>query len=144
MQTVAKPGMKVRCELDELTASDLMTENPLSIRSDATIEEAIRFLTQKGISGAVVISESGRPIGVLSSTDILIHQREHAPGTFEPVPTFVSEVMTPAVFNVRPDTPARQVAEQMVALNVHRVFVVDRSNVVVGVISALDVLRNLG
>lgn len=144
MQTVAKPGMKVRCELDELTASDLMTENPLSIRSDATADEAIRFFTQKGISGAVVIAESGRPIGVLSGTDLLIHQRERAPGAFESAPTFVSELMTPAVFNVRPDTPARQVAEQMVALNVHRVFVVDRDNVVVGVISALDVLRNLG
>lgn len=144
MQATAKAGMKVCCELDELTASDLMTDNPLSIRSDATVDEAIRFLTSKGISGAVVIGESGRPIGVLSSTDILIDQREKTPGGFESVPTFVSEVMTPAVFNVRPDTPAHQVAEQMVALNVHRLFVVDRSNVVVGVISALDVLRHLG
>ena len=144
MQTTTKASMSVRCELEELTAKDLMTENPLSVRSDATVDEAIRFFTTKGISGAVVVSESGRPIGVLSSTDILINLREKTPGGFEPVPTFVQEVMTPAVFNVHPDTPAFQVAEQMVALNVHRLFVVDRANVVVGVISALDMLRHLG
>jgi CBS domain-containing protein len=35
------------------------------------------------------------------------------------------------------------VAEQMVALNVHRLFVVSRDGILVGVISALDLLRHL-
>jgi CBS domain-containing protein len=140
MKILAKPAMTVRCELDELVARDLMTENPHSIRAAATVDDAIRFFTEKGISGAPVIGESGRPIGVLSCTDLLIHQRECTLGAA--APTTVSEVMTPAVFNVRPDTSARQVAEQMVALNVHRLFVVDTAEVVVGVISALDLIRS--
>jgi CBS domain-containing protein len=142
MKAAAKPSLSVRCELDELSATDLMTESPYSIRSTATVDEAIRFFTEKGISGAAVIGESGRAIGVLSCTDLLIHRRESKAGTTAS-PAFVTEIMTPAVFNVRPDTPARQVAEQMIALNVHRLFVVDRSEVVVGVISALDVVRCL-
>ena len=52
-------------------------------------------------------------------------------------------MMTPAVFSVRLGTPAQQVIEQMVALNVHRLFVVDESDVVVGLVSALGVLRAL-
>ena len=51
--------------------------------------------------------------------------------------------MTPAVFSVTPGTPAIQVVEQILALNVHRLFVVDETNILVGVISALDVLRHL-
>src|SRR5262249_32309797 len=58
-------------------------------------------------------------------------------------PPFVSEVMTPIVFTVRGDDSARKVVEQMVSLNIHRLFVVDEVGVVVGVISALDVLRRL-
>jgi CBS-domain-containing membrane protein len=52
--------------------------------------------------------------------------------------------MTPAVFSVRPDTPARSVVEQLLALNVHHLFVSDAAGVVVGVISPIDVLKKLG
>jgi predicted transcriptional regulator len=41
------------------TAADLMTSNPLSIRVDATIREAVAFLVDKGISGAPVIDSAG-------------------------------------------------------------------------------------
>jgi len=47
------------------------------------------------------------------------------------------------LFSVRTDTPADKVIEQMLALNVHRLFVVDAANVLVGVISALDIVRHL-
>jgi CBS domain-containing protein len=52
--------------------------------------------------------------------------------------------MTPAVFSVREDTSADSVVEQMLALNVHHLFVVDDAGVVVGVISPLDIVRQLG
>ncbi len=52
------------------------------------------------------------------------------------------DLMTPAVFSVTPETPVLKVAEEMVSLNVHRLFVVDRDRTLVGVISALDLLGN--
>jgi CBS domain-containing protein len=52
--------------------------------------------------------------------------------------------MTPAVFSVGLDTPARTVVESMLALDVRRVFAVDECGVLVGVVSAFDVLRHLG
>jgi predicted transcriptional regulator len=55
----------------------------------------------------------------------------------------VAELMTPAVFSVVTDTPCRRVVEEMLALHVHRLFVVDDGGFLVGVISAMDVLRNL-
>jgi CBS domain-containing protein len=51
--------------------------------------------------------------------------------------------MTPAVFSVAPDAPARRVVGDMLALRVHRLFVSDTSGVLLGVISALDVLNHL-
>lgn len=163
MAAVARVRLELNLSLDDLTAGDLMTANPLSLREDATLAEAVRFLTDKGVSGAVVISEAGRPVGVISTSDILIHDRERlgrgdlmplplgdesafgdaAGGNLVAGPTFVSEVMTPIVFTVRADDPARTVIEQMIRLNVHRLFVMDESDVVIGVISALDVLRTL-
>ncbi len=57
--------------------------------------------------------------------------------------TLVRDVMTPVVFSVRPDTPARQVIEELLHLRVHRLFVIDRDGVLVGVIAMSDVLRRL-
>ena len=147
MKTATSAMLTGRCELEEMTARDLMSENPLCIRGDATDEEAIRFLADKGISGVVVVGETGRPIGVLTATDMLIHQRAKLTARHKieagKEPTQVSDIMTPALFSVRLDAPAREVIAQMTAPNVHRLFVVDETEVVVGVISALDVLRRL-
>jgi CBS domain-containing protein len=150
------------------TAAEMMRENPVSIREDASILEAVALLTDKGFSAAPVIDKAGRPVGVLSRSDILIHDREKVeyvsstPDYYHDElatrdgeslrkgfqiqdvdRTSVGDIMTPAVFSVTPDTPATQVVQQLLALKVHRMFVVDESGVMIGVISTLDVLRNL-
>jgi CBS domain-containing protein len=164
--TLADPA--TRMTLDAETAADLMTHNPISIREEATLREAVALLTDKSISAAPVIDAAGRPVGVLSRSDILIHDRETveylaaAPEYYHRTEletpdgevlagfqvekadqTRVGEMMTPVVFSVAPDTPASKVVSEMVALKVHRLFVVDEAGVLVGVISAIDVLRRL-
>ncbi len=140
-----KASLTLRCELEDLTARNLMSPDPVFMRGDATDDEAIRVLADRGVTAVIVIDDAGRPLGVLTATDMLIHQREKLNSSkvnpHEPV--FVRDMMTPAVFSVRLDTPAPRVIEQMVALNVHRLFVVDESDVVVGVVSALGVLRGM-
>jgi CBS domain-containing protein len=119
-----------------------MTPNPVSLSAGATLAEAAACLTAKGISGAPVVDERGRPVGVLTQTDLFIHARERPDGAGEAA-ALVLDVMTPAVFTVPPETPLAGLAEQLCAFNVHRLFVVDRGGVLVGVVSALDVLRAL-
>lgn len=151
------------------TAADLMTPSPLSISENATVREVVTFLTEKGFSAAPVIDEAGRPVGVVSQADIVIHDREKvtraaAKPQYYDIPdraapsgesigdgfqvenvdrTRVSEIMTPTVYSVAPDTPARKVIEDMLNLKVHRLFVVGTDGVLVGVIGTLDVLRHL-
>src|SRR4051794_12856213 len=71
--TTAPPLLCLRAD----TAVDLMTPNPVSIREDATVREAIGLLIDRGYSAAPVIDNAGRPVGVLSRTDVLVHEREH-------------------------------------------------------------------
>jgi CBS domain-containing protein len=158
-----------RLTLDTKTASDLMTPNPVSLREDATVLEAVALLTDRGFSAAPVIDEAGRPVGVLSRADIVVHDREggcqrssvpdyydrESPeaGSADACPTgfhierpdltHVRDIMTPVVFSIAPEAPARRVVENMVALKVHRLFVVSTDGVLIGVISALDVLKHL-
>ena len=82
-----------------------MTPGPVSLAATDTVAEATQFLTEKAFGAAVVIDEAGHPLGVVTKTDILVHARQRKPG-LEPDDTPVTEFMTPAVFSVRPDTPA--------------------------------------
>lgn len=141
-QTVPRAS---RLSLDAARADELMTPNPMSIRAEATVPEAVAVLTERGFCAAPVIGESGRPIGVVSQTDILIHERERMRSAVVPSlnATLVRDIMTPAVFSVSPQTPVEQVVEQLLTLNVHQLYVVDEEQFLLGVISAHDVLRRL-
>jgi len=168
-----KAGLSLEIEprlaLQAESAAELMTANPVSVREDATLREAVALLIDKGFSAAPVIDKAGRPVGVLSRSDLLIHDRESAQYLKE-APEFyhkedlktsegeqlgkgfqvekvdrtrVRDLMTPAIFTVAPDDTPAKVVKDLLALKVHRLFVVDDNGVLVGVISTFDVLRHL-
>ena len=151
------------------TARDVMTPNPLSISQDATVREAATFLIEANIGAAPVINEAGRPVGVLSRSDIVRHQCAQA----APLPdsdarhwwsiaaaengdvenawinaadptTPVHEIMTPALICVPPDAPLDEVIHKMLGLRIQSVFVIDDAGVLIGTVSQLDILRAMG
>src|SRR6202011_2496057 len=89
------PG--VRLTLDAVTAADLMSDNPVSIRAEASVMEAVAMLTDRGFSAAPVIDEAGRPVGVLSRADLVTHTREmttcsaRIPAYYEESPATVAD-----------------------------------------------------
>lgn len=141
------------------TARGLMTDNPVSINEHATLQDAAAFLTTRNISAAPVINDAGRPVGVLSRTDIIrfssgVPKAPQMLGEFineakklsDPTPrnlVAVRQVMTPVVLSVGLDASLAEVCEKMLDRNVHRLFVIDQDGILVGVISALDILRCL-
>ena len=123
--------------LEAETAQDLMTPNPVSISENASILDAASVLSNREFSALAVINDAGRPVGVVSRTDIV--RREAKPSST----TDVREIMTAIVVSVRPEDPAWEVIAKMAAFKVHRLFVVDKTGVLRGVISAFDVVRKL-
>jgi CBS domain-containing protein len=167
MKNLTSAERTPRLVLEAATAADLMTANPASIAADATVREAAAFLSRKGFSAAPVIDEAGRPVGVLSQSDLVIHDREKSDRLTRPTyytradlgqdpakdlsigvvvdvdRTPVRDIMTPVIFSVAPRTAAYKVIEDMLAHKIHRLFVVDDSGILVGTISSVDVLRHL-
>ena len=166
LKTISRTTHRPRMSLAADTAEDLMSTNPISLERNATVQEAIALLTDRNFDAAPVIDGKGRPIGVVTVTDILVHDREYARNlknsdrtvrsdaqVHAKIPedmnieivdrTRVDEIMTPAVFTVRPETPTPEVVRKMLDLKVHHLFVADRDGTLVGVISACDILRCL-
>jgi CBS-domain-containing membrane protein len=169
MKTKTQPVTGQRLVLDAATAANLMTPNPISVQGDISIRQATTFLVDKSLSAAPVIDEAGKPIGVLSQTDLLIHKREAlaaapagsdfyakdeiagestdllslATESLDLDATCVRDVMTPVVLSVAPTTSAANVIEQLLEQRVHRLFVVDEAGVLIGLVSTVDILKRL-
>jgi CBS-domain-containing membrane protein len=161
MSTGVKAANSARLKLDAVIAADIMAESPISVSEDATVQEAITLLVEHGFGAAPVIDAAGRAVGVLSRSDLIavtkdsiyhhdldtLANRADGPSKAYQIVnvnrTHVREIMTPTVFSVTPNTPAATVVRELLALAVHRLFVVDETGVLVGVISATDILRRL-
>jgi CBS domain-containing protein len=55
--------------LDQLTAKDFMTPDPITISPDATIAEAARIMLEHKIGGLPVVKDS-RLVGMITETDL--------------------------------------------------------------------------
>ena len=150
----------VRATRSPGTAAKVMTPNPKSINRHATVRDTAEILHEHGLHIAPVIDEAGRPIGVVSRTDLLDYwgrRRDRltalaagdlnvpsAPGPEEPDDELkVPEIMTPVVFGVRINAPIASIVEKMIALEIRYLFVADGHGVLVGTISVFDILRHL-
>ncbi len=118
------------------TAGDIMIRPVLAARESWTVGELAAWLVDKGVSGAPVLDRAGRMTGVVSATDIV-------DGTsLEGDTRSVADIMTPTAFTVPDSTPLAEVARTMVAGRVHRLLVT-RNGRVAGIVTTLDVLREL-
>lgn len=66
-----------------------MTTDVVALRPDDGFKESARSLADRGISGAPVVSETGRVIGVVSEAGLL-HKEAFAPVEDEPPRYFAS------------------------------------------------------
>ncbi len=126
-----------------MKVAELMRTDLKTVRDDATVAEAIVTLVDARVSGVPVLDPTGRLVGVLSTTDILEAEAEtSSPDEREQLfeSTLVKEIMTLRPHVIGPDADVREAAQQMLYLEVHRLFVEDEGNPV-GVISQSDIVR---
>ncbi|MBK8216870.1 MAG: CBS domain-containing protein [Myxococcales bacterium] len=113
---------------------DLMSSPVRTIPADASIADAKRALADERVSAFAVISASGRVVGVLSTSDVC-DPRHDSPSAD------VASAMTRVLYAVRPDDPALAAVRLMVREDIHRVLVVTEGGGLVGIVTAMDVLK---
>lgn len=124
--------------------ADIMQTNVRTIHEAQTVAEAIALMADQHVSGLPVVDEGERVVGVISTTDILLAEAEWAGSDRGDLidHTPVSDLMTPRPLMVAPNATVREVAQQMLYGEVHRLFVEDGGRMV-GVVSQTDLVRAL-
>ena len=143
-----------------MQAKDIMTRNVTTVTPSANVREAAKLMASKRLSGLPVVTSEGRPVGMLTASDLL-HRVET--GTEKRSSWFTSffsnpddmarqyakahglkahEVMSRHVISVRDDSDISEVADVLDRNRLKRVPVV-RDGTLVGVISRTDLVRVL-
>jgi CBS-domain-containing membrane protein len=142
-----------------LTAADVMSRDVLAIPRQMSLRAAAHQLVQAHVSGAPVIDERGRCVGVLSTTDLArwLDRGEQAARRPVPAPRCfcsdwqvidpdglppdpVSRYMTADPVTAKADMRVGELARLMLDAHVHRVIIADPAGRPVGIVSTTDVL----
>jgi CBS domain-containing protein len=125
-----------------MRVAEIMQTNLKTISADATVADAVDALTEAQVSALPVLDRLGRAVGIVSTRDVLQAESQcETPVIRERLfeKTLVLEIMTPWPATVDLDADVRHAAQQMLYLNVPRLFV-EFDGALVGVISQTDIV----
>lgn len=140
-----------------MKVKEIMKTNIINFRKGTSIYEVAKILSQRHISGAPVIDEKDRLIGIVSEKDIFRalypnYEDFYSNSTLrtdlekieeriaDVVNLKVEDVMIKNIISVTPDTSIIKVGAIMLAENIHRVMVLD-ANKPVGIVTRRDVYK---
>ena len=148
-------------KLANLQVADVMTENVVTVTANNTMSEAADAFLEHQITGAPVVDEQGRCVGVLSASDFVHSKAEELEGD-EKFGDFqcsrdasgvlsidqvrhdlVRQHMTPAVQTVDIHSPLLAAAKCMCSEHVHRLIVIDERSAPLGILTSLDLVKAL-
>jgi len=149
-----------------MNASDVMTITVITVKPDATVQEAAKILLTNGISGVPVVDDSTTLVGIISEGDLLRRAPEGAwPKAWGPPPRRgwakllmdedvcdreyvtlpgrkVADIMTREVLLAEPETSVSDIAALMVRHRIKRVPIVQHGKIV-GMVSRQDIVQAL-
>jgi len=158
-----------KIEIQNFHVTELMSKDVLCVYEGWTIQRLAEFFLKNNISGAPVIASDHELVGVVSVSDIfrfenaddetksealrrcyrdstgidiasradLIEWSKHSQKSCT-----VHQIMANQVISVDIDSQLSEISATMIDNDIHRVFVTE-DEIIVGIVSALDILRKL-
>ncbi len=144
------------------TVADVMSHDPIVVRSETSLNEAIKILAERRISGLPVVDDKGKLVGIISETDLMWQETGvtppayimfldsviylQNPATYErdlhkALGQTVGEVMSKDPITISPEKTLAQAARVMHDKKVHRLPVLDESGQVIGILTRGDIVR---
>ena len=103
---------------------DFMNRSFCLIDSGDSVLRAVECMAEKGV-GSVIITEKGKPVGVVTEKDVLY---KVVLKSLNPSEVKLREVMSTPIIKVSPKTPLREALKVMAEKNIRRVLVAEDDN----------------
>lgn len=144
--------------------ADAMTRDPVVVRTETPLNEAIQIMAERRISGLPVVDDAGQLVGIISETDLMWQETGVTPPAYimfldsviylqnpakherelhKALGQTVGEVMSSNPISIAPDKPLKEAAQIMNEKEVRRLPVVDDAGQVIGILTRGDILRSM-
>ncbi|KYF86189.1 hypothetical protein BE20_29880 [Sorangium cellulosum] len=135
--------------LPRISAAELMTENPRTVRVNDPIGEAVDVLQTTDFRHLPVVDEQGELVGMLSDRDLRALQLPYAEdaavvdAALQKARMPVSTMMSSNVLSVGPDADVTELMELMLENKIGALPVVDGEGALLGIVSYVDIFRGI-
>jgi CBS domain-containing protein len=144
------------------TVADVMSREPILARPEMPLNEAIKILAERRISGLPVVDENDLLVGVISETDLMWRETGVTPPAYimvldsviylenpsryerelhKALGQTVGEAMSKEPVTIGPDKSVQEAAKLMHDRSIHRLPVVDTAGKVIGILTRGDIIR---
>ncbi|BCL36877.1 CBS domain-containing protein [Nostoc sp. MS1] len=142
--------------------ADVMSHNPVVVKPETPLQEAIKVLAERRISGLPVVDDDGKLLGIISETDLMWQETGVTPPAYfmfldsviylqnptaydrdlhKALGQTVGEVMSKNPVTITPDESVKQAAQLMHDRKIHRLPVLDDAGQVIGILTRGDIIR---
>jgi len=146
-----------------LNSSDIMTRSVITVNKQTSVKELARILTKHNISGAVVVDDNDKVIGVVTESDLIFQNKKlHIPSVVTILDSFfflespekmgkemqkmagatVADIFSKDAVTVQEDTSITEIATIMSEQHVHTLPVI-KDDTLVGVIGKKDIIKTI-
>jgi len=113
-------------------SGSVMIENPYSINSEKSIQDAQEYAEEKEISGLLVIDSNSKLVGIVTERDLLFANSNG----------IIRDIMTKDVVTAKPGVTLDEAKEILHKHRVEKLPIVDDSGIVKGLITSKDITNN--
>ncbi|MHC5613501.1 MAG: CBS domain-containing protein [Nostoc sp.] len=144
------------------TVADVMSRDPIVVRVETPLKEAIQILAERHISGLPVVDDVGKLVGIISETDLMWQETGVTPPAYimfldsviylqnpatydrdlhKALGQTVGEVMSKNPISISLDKTLAEAATIMHDHSVHRLPVLEGASQVIGILTRGDIIR---
>ena len=114
-------------------SGSVMIENPYSISSDKSVQDALDYADEKEISGLLVVDSNSKLVGIITERDLLFANSTD---------TIIHDVMTKDVVTAKPGVTLDEAKEILHKHRIEKLPLVDDLGIIKGLITSKDITNN--
>ncbi|RMD67583.1 MAG: CBS domain-containing protein [Cyanobacteria bacterium J149] len=144
------------------TVGEVMTPNPITVKPETPLKEAIALLVEHKISGMPVIKEGGELVGILSESDLMWQETGVEPPPYimildsiiylqnpnrydkeihKALGQTVADVMSDKPITISSTKTIKEAAQLLHQKQIRRLPVIDSDKKIIGILTQGDIIR---
>ena len=124
-------GLRIR-----MVVKDVMSSPVVTLNEDATSNKVANLMDENKLGCLIVTNKTGKPVGIITERDLVTRVLSK---NLKPDAVKAKEIMTSPLVTIEPEATISEAARRMSRLNIRRLGVIYKGNLV-GIVSSKDIL----